>query len=185
MTRLTTHLCTAMFVHLELRCPVKSRREFVKTALAGSAATCVYGMRAMNASAIGRAVGAPTADSRIEILLDEPQGTIPPNIYGHFAEHLGGVIYDGLWVGPTSKVPNVDGLRHDVIEHMKKIKAPVVRYPGGCFADSYVGATELVRARSGRGVRISGTARTRRNHQRTTGMSRMNWAPTSSYISAS
>lgn len=116
---------------------MKSRREFVKTALAGSAATSVYGLRAMNASATGRAVGAPTADSRIEILLDEPQGTISPNIYGHFAEHLGGVIYDGLWVGPKSNVPNVDGLRHDVIEHMKKIKAPVVRYPGGCFADSY------------------------------------------------
>jgi len=47
-------------------------------------------------------------------------------------EHLGGVIYDGLWVGADSK-----GFRREVVEHMKKIKAPVVRYPGGCFADSY------------------------------------------------
>jgi alpha-L-arabinofuranosidase len=67
----------------------------------------------------------------------ETQGTIAPNIYGHFTEHLGGVVYDGIWVGADSKVPNVDGLRRDLIEHMKKIKAPVIRYPGGCFADSY------------------------------------------------
>ena len=76
-------------------------------------------------------------DSRIEVLLDEPLGTISPNIYGHFAEHLGGVIYDGIWVGPNSKVPNVDGIRKDLIEQIRRIKAPVVRYPGGCFADSY------------------------------------------------
>jgi alpha-N-arabinofuranosidase len=76
-------------------------------------------------------------DSRIEVLLGEPLGTISPDIYGHFTEHLGGVIYDGIWVGPNSKVPNVDGIRKELIEHMRKIKAPVVRYPGGCFADSY------------------------------------------------
>jgi len=110
---------------------VKNRREFVKTALATSAAACLRPLP------LWRAAAEPTADSRIEILLDEPQGAISPNIYGHFVEHLGGVVYDGLWVGQKSKVPNVDGLRRDVIDHMKKIKAPVVRYPGGCFADSY------------------------------------------------
>ena len=52
-------------------------------------------------------------------------------------EHLGGVIYDGIWVGENSKVPNVNGLRKELIDEMKKIKAPVIRYPGGCFADSY------------------------------------------------
>jgi len=76
-------------------------------------------------------------DSRIEILLEQPLGTISPNIYGHFAEHLGGVIYDGIWVGRNSKAPNVDGIRKGLVDHMRKIKAPVVRYPGGCFADSY------------------------------------------------
>jgi alpha-N-arabinofuranosidase len=78
-----------------------------------------------------------TADSRIEVLFDEPIGTISPNIYGHFAENLGGVLYDGIWVGENSRVPNIDGLRKELIEHMRKIKAPVIRYPGGCFADSY------------------------------------------------
>ena len=87
------------------------------------------------------------AESRIEILVNEPLGTISPNLYGHFAENLSGVIYDGIWVGPNSKVPNVDGIRKDLIDEMRKIKAPVVRFPGGCFADSYdwrdgIGPTE-------------------------------------------
>ena len=77
------------------------------------------------------------ADSRIEVLFDEPLGTISSNIYGHFAENLGGVLYDGIWVGEKSRIANVDGLRTELIEHMRKIKAPVIRYPGGCFADSY------------------------------------------------
>lgn len=76
-------------------------------------------------------------DSRIEVLMNEPLGTISPDIYGHFAENLSGVIYDGIWVGANSKVPNVDGIRKDLVDEMRKIKAPVVRFPGGCFADSY------------------------------------------------
>ena len=52
-----------------------------------------------------------SADSRIEIVLDEPLGAISPNIYGHFAENLSGVIYDGIWVGENSKVPNINGIR--------------------------------------------------------------------------
>ena len=77
------------------------------------------------------------AESRIEVLLNEPLGIISPNLYGHFAENLSGVIYDGIWVGSNSKVPNIDGIRKVLIEEMRKIKAPVVRFPGGCFADSY------------------------------------------------
>jgi alpha-N-arabinofuranosidase len=76
-------------------------------------------------------------DSRIEILPNEPLGTISPNIYGHFTENLSGVVYDGIWVGTKSKVPNVDGIRKELIDEMRKIKPPVVRFPGGCFADSY------------------------------------------------
>jgi alpha-L-arabinofuranosidase len=77
------------------------------------------------------------ADSRIEVLLDEPLGSVSRNIYGHFTEHLGGVIYDGIWVGENSKIPNTNGIRKELVDEMRKIKAPVVRYPGGCFADSY------------------------------------------------
>jgi alpha-L-arabinofuranosidase len=80
---------------------------------------------------------AQSADASIEVLVDEPLGTISPNIYGHFTENLSGVIYDGVWVGEDSKVPNIRGIRRDLVEQMRKIKPAVVRFPGGCFADSY------------------------------------------------
>lgn len=74
---------------------------------------------------------------QITVIVDEKIAVINPNIYGHFTEHIGGVIYDGIWVGPDSKVPNIDGFRLGIIEAMKHIKAPVIRYPGGCFAETY------------------------------------------------
>jgi alpha-L-arabinofuranosidase len=81
--------------------------------------------------------GDSSADAHIEVLLDETLGTISPNIYGHFTENLSGVIYDGIWVGENSKVPNLSGIRKQLIEELRKIKPPLVRWPGGCFADSY------------------------------------------------
>ncbi|MFH1196458.1 MAG: alpha-L-arabinofuranosidase C-terminal domain-containing protein [bacterium] len=62
---------------------------------------------------------------------------ISRNIYGHFSEHLGHCIYGGFWVGEDSQIPNVRGIRTDVVDAMNKIKAPVLRWPGGCFADEY------------------------------------------------
>jgi alpha-N-arabinofuranosidase len=59
------------------------------------------------------------------------------NIYGHFSEHLGRCIYEGYWVGKDSSIPNVNGIRKDVVQALKKIKVPVLRWPGGCFADEY------------------------------------------------
>lgn len=85
-------------------------------------------------------MGARTSSAtsaRIDILPDEVIGTITPDIYGHFTEHLGGCIYDGIWVGENSKIPNVGGLRKALIDHLKRLKPPVIRWPGGCFADSY------------------------------------------------
>ncbi len=76
-------------------------------------------------------------DSRIEVLLGEPLGTISPNINGHFIENLGGVVYDGIWVGPASKVANVGGVRQALVDQFRKIKPALIRFPGGCFADSY------------------------------------------------
>jgi alpha-N-arabinofuranosidase len=63
--------------------------------------------------------------------------TINKNIYGHFAEHLGKCIYGGFFVGDTSKIPNTNGVRNDIIEALKKLKIPNLRWPGGCFADTY------------------------------------------------
>ena len=64
-------------------------------------------------------------------------GTINKNIYGHFAEHLGRGIYEGIYVGPDSPIPNVRGLRTDVVEALRHIRVPVLRWPGGCFAEYY------------------------------------------------
>ena len=68
---------------------------------------------------------------------DQGKQVINKEIYGQFAEHLGTCIYGGLWVGENSSIPNVKGYRTDVLEALKKLKVPVLRWPGGCFADEY------------------------------------------------
>lgn len=65
------------------------------------------------------------------------KGTIHKDIYGHFAEHLGHCVYGGLFVGKDSPIPNTNGMRNDVVEALKEIRIPVLRWPGGCFADEY------------------------------------------------
>ena len=77
------------------------------------------------------------ADSSIEVIVDEPIGVISPNIYGQFVENLSGVVYDGIWVGRSSKIPNENGIRRDLLDGLRQIRVPVIRFPGGCFADSY------------------------------------------------
>jgi len=74
---------------------------------------------------------------KIAFEVSEDAPTISKHIYGHFAEHLGRSIYDGFYVGDTSTIPNKDGIRIDIIEALKEIKIPNLRWPGGCFADTY------------------------------------------------
>ncbi len=75
--------------------------------------------------------------TKISIDAGRKQGTISPYIYGHFVEHLGRCIYEGIWVGPGSAIPNTDGIRNDVLAALQRIRVPVLRWPGGCFADEY------------------------------------------------
>ncbi|NRT77571.1 alpha-N-arabinofuranosidase [Clostridium beijerinckii] len=75
--------------------------------------------------------------SKIIINTDIKKGKINKNIYGNFAEHLGRCIYGGFWVGKNSEIPNINGIRKDVVEALKELKLPVLRWPGGCFADEY------------------------------------------------
>jgi len=75
--------------------------------------------------------------NRLIIHADLGKHVISRHIYGHFAEHLGRCIYDGFWVGQDSPVPNVRGIRTDIVEALRGINIPVLRWPGGCFADSY------------------------------------------------
>src|SRR3954452_3711531 len=77
------------------------------------------------------------AQTTITLHADSVKQTINKNIYGHFAEHLGRSIYGGFYVGDTSKIPNTNGVRNDVIAALRKLKVPVLRWPGGCFADTY------------------------------------------------
>ncbi|MFG6442979.1 alpha-N-arabinofuranosidase [Roseateles sp. LKC17W] len=74
---------------------------------------------------------------KLDIQADQPGPVIARQIYGQFAEHLGSGIYGGLWVGTDSKIPNVRGWRSDVVNALKAVKVPVLRWPGGCFADEY------------------------------------------------
>src|ERR1700688_2753052 len=103
------------------------RRQFLKSsAIAGGILTC-SGVNAW----------AKSSEARIEIFRDEPGSLISPNLFGQFTEHIGGVIYDGIWVGEDSKIPNHFGIRLELIEMLSTIKVPVIRWPGGCFADTY------------------------------------------------
>jgi alpha-N-arabinofuranosidase len=106
-----------------------TRRNFLRSSAVVSSALALAPRASLTQAA--------QADAHISIFPSEPIAVIPAEIYGHFIEHLGGVIYDGVWVGENSKVANVGGIRKAFIDTMREIKAPVLRWPGGCFADSY------------------------------------------------
>ena len=71
------------------------------------------------------------------VKLSEEIGLIEPEVYGHFSEQIGGVFYGGLWVGEDSDIPNVSGFRLDAVEKLRALRVPVLRWPGGCFAETY------------------------------------------------
>ncbi len=75
--------------------------------------------------------------NQLVVIANNPGPVISKDIYGHFSEHLGRCIYEGLWVGTDSKIPNTYGIRNDVLFALREIKVPNLRWPGGCFADTY------------------------------------------------
>jgi alpha-N-arabinofuranosidase len=104
-----------------------NRRDFLRVAAAGAAGAAI-GLAPRTSHA---------ADARIDILVNEPIGAIGADLYSHFAENLGGVIYDGVWVGENSKIANVNGIRKSLVDSMRRLPPAAIRWPGGCFADSY------------------------------------------------
>jgi alpha-N-arabinofuranosidase len=108
-----------------------NRRQFLRAgAVAGAAWLAAPGTRR------GR-LSAQPAEARIDVLLNEHVGTIAPEIYGHFVEHLGGVVYDGIWVGEQTAIPHTNGIRKELVDALRKVKPGMIRWPGGCFADTY------------------------------------------------
>ncbi len=83
------------------------------------------------------AIGGEKQVNKLIVQADLGTEKISRYIYGHFAEHLGRCIYEGIWVGEDSPIPNTRGIRNDVVAALKKINIPVLRWPGGCFADTY------------------------------------------------
>ena len=105
-------------------------RTWIRTALTAAAVW---------ATSIGPGAAGAAAQVQATIAIDtkQPGPVIEPAVYSQFAEHLGKGIYDGVWVGPDSSIPNTQGFRTDVVEALRRLQVPAVRWPGGCFADSY------------------------------------------------
>ena len=78
-----------------------------------------------------------TVEATLTIRADQPGAKMEPELQGQFMEHLGRNVYEGIWVGENSSIPNTRGYRNDVLAALKKLKIPVLRWPGGCFADEY------------------------------------------------
>src|SRR6476620_5164945 len=104
-----------------------TRRDFVA---GGSAA-------AFAAITTRKGFSASATEQEIQISPNDSMGTIRPELHGHFAEHLGSCIYGGLWVGLNSPIPNIRGHRKLAVDYLKEVGVPVLRWPGGCFADDY------------------------------------------------
>ncbi len=86
---------------------------------------------------VALALSLSAAEVQLTLRADAPGPVINRNLYGHFAEHLGRCIYEGIWVGPDSPIPNTRGYRNRVLAALKQLNVPVLRWPGGCFADEY------------------------------------------------
>ncbi len=104
-----------------------TRRRFAKDSAALSLASVVP------AGLFGQSDGA----RQIEVRADDKIGEVRPALHGQFAEHLGSCVYGGLWVGKSSPIPNVNGYRKAAVDYLKELGVPVLRWPGGCFADDY------------------------------------------------
>src|ERR1041384_2740728 len=112
----------------------------------------LIGLLLVATAAVGPSTSAAadlTAADTVAMSIDasKPGAKIDRNIFGQFAEHLGTGIYEGVWVGPDSPIPNTRGIRNDVVAALKALKVPNVRWPGGCFADESHGRRGIAPAR--------------------------------------
>jgi alpha-N-arabinofuranosidase len=104
-----------------------SRRQF----LVGATAFSAYTLAAQ------KVPGSSSNVQPVLVRVDDEIGTIRPEFHGQFAEHLGSCVYGGLWVGKNSRIPNINGYRKQAVDYLRDLGIPVLRWPGGCFADDY------------------------------------------------
>src|ERR1044071_2621054 len=116
---------------------MKSRRVFLRRGRVLWLAALAICVQTAPASHLIQAQNPEPNKASLVIRADQPKALINRHLYGQFAEHLGRLIYEGLWVGEDSKIPNTRGLRNDVVAALKELHIPVLRWPGGCFADEY------------------------------------------------
>jgi alpha-N-arabinofuranosidase len=111
--------------------------QFIKPCRSALLVSCLLSLWLAPTGMAQTATAANADKVRLAIDLSQPGAKIDRNIFGQFAEHLGQGVYEGIWVGPDSSIPNTRGMRNDVIAALKALKVPNVRWPGGCFADEY------------------------------------------------
>jgi len=114
---------------VRLRIPTLPRRA------TAALVVCAAGFALVGATHLGTLAAADTVAVAVDATT--PGVKIDHNLFGQFAEHLGHGIYEGVWVGPDSSIPNTRGIRNDVVAALKALKVPNIRWPGGCFADDY------------------------------------------------
>ena len=114
----------------------RGRRKFLRSATLAALATIADSLLPLGSFPPYR-VEAQTKAGTIWIDVGEIIGEINKNIYGHMAEHVGRAVYDGIWVGKNSPIPNEEGFRRDAIQALRRLKATQMRWPGGCFGDTY------------------------------------------------
>jgi alpha-N-arabinofuranosidase len=122
------------------KCPFFSRSFALPSRVLAQRASRVIPPLLVSLALIGVALTAPAlAAEKVALSVDVSKAgaKIDRNIFGQFAEHLGHGVYEGIWVGPDSAIPNTRGIRNDVVAALKALKVPNVRWPGGCFADEY------------------------------------------------
>jgi len=117
-----------------LHITLQSRRDFLKTA---SLAVGTLALPTWSAAQEPVSMEEPSKEQDLLVRANVEIGTVRPELHGQFAEHLGSCVYGGLWVGHQSVIPNINGFRADAVRYLKELVVPVLRWPGGCFADDY------------------------------------------------
>jgi alpha-N-arabinofuranosidase len=125
------------FCLLTLQQPALAQATPPRSEVPAGAKAAAPAKTAAPAQAAAPARAAASFAAQLTIRADRPQAKIDRNVYGSFAEHLGRGIYEGIWVGEGSAIPNTRGMRNDVIAALRNLELPLLRWPGGCFADEY------------------------------------------------